>query len=307
MPQSALAKLLKFEIFRKSPANAYLRLNKRIWNELPTSIASLSPIRIYGRFLHTLVCLAADRRQFFGTFFLRNRPQLELIRRLSGQRNSGSVLRIAVIACSNGAEVYSILWTIRSAWPKLKIVVNAVDISKEILEIARKGVYSLKTDELVQQQIFERMTKEEIHEMFDKEGDQVTIKSWIKEGIIWHLGDAGDRGMLNVLGPQDMVVANNFLCHMDPAGAERCLRNLARLVEPGGYLFVSGIDLEVRTKVARDLNWKAISDLVEDIHEGDPAVRGDWPWKYWGLEPLNKRRQDWKIRYAAGFQLGENI
>jgi hypothetical protein len=37
----------------------------------------------YGTILHKIVCRRADRRLFTGTFFFRNRPQLELIRRLA--------------------------------------------------------------------------------------------------------------------------------------------------------------------------------------------------------------------------------
>lgn len=139
--------------------------------------------------------------------------------------------------------------------------------------------------------------------MFDREGDRVNVKPWIREGVIWHLTDAGDPEIVNALGPQDMVVANNFLCHMDPPDAERCLRNIARLLSPGGYLFVSGIDLDVRTKVARDLGWKPLPDLMEEIHDGDPCLRVDWPFEWWGLEPLNKTRHDWKVRYASVFHL----
>jgi SAM-dependent methyltransferase len=187
---------------------------------------------------------------------------------------------------------------------------HAVDISKEVLDFAQKGVYSatgvysITIPEIVDIAIFERMTQEEMEEMFDRDGDKVKIKSWIKEGINWHLGDVGAPEIANVLGTQDVVMANNFLCHMDPTDAERCLRNIARLVKPGGYLFVSGIDLDIRTKVARDLGWKPLQDLMEDIHEGDPILREGWPWKYWGLEPFNKRRHDWEVRYAAGFQIG---
>jgi hypothetical protein len=90
---------------------------------------------------------------------------------------------------------------------------------------------------------------------------------------------------------------------MAPREAERCLRSLAPLVAPGGHLFVSGVDLEVRTKVARDLGWQPVQDLLEDIHEGDRSLRNDWPCKYWGLEPLDKRRPDWPIRYASAFQI----
>jgi len=131
----------------------------------------------------------------------------------------------------------------------------------------------------------------------------VTVKSWIKEGISWHVADVGEPEILDALGPQDMVVANNFLCHMDASEAERCLRNIARLVSPHGHLFVSGIDLDIRTKVASDLGWKPVQELLEEIHEGDPVLRNDWPFHYAGLEPLNKRRQDWRIRYASAFQL----
>jgi hypothetical protein len=82
------------------------------------------------------------------------------------------------------------------------------------------------------------------------------------------------------------------------------LCSLARLVKPGGYLFVSGIDLDVRTKVAIDLGWIPVPDLLEEIHNGDPSVRRDWPWRYWGLEPFDSKRPDWRTHYAAVFQLG---
>src|SRR5258708_40201301 len=59
--------------------------------------------------------------------------------------------------------------------------------------------------------------------------------------------------LIHVLGPQDIVVANNFLCHMAPLVAENCLRNIAGLVDQGGYLFVSGVDLEVLAKGSHEL------------------------------------------------------
>jgi hypothetical protein len=86
--------------------------------------------------------------------------------------------------------------------------------------------------------------------------------------------------------------------------AEDCLRNLARLVKPGGYLFVSGVDLGVRSKVARKLGWRPVAELISDIHEGDPSLRRDWPLEYWGLEPFDQGRVDWKTRYASVFQHG---
>jgi hypothetical protein len=75
-------------------------------------------------------------------------------------------------------------------------------------------------------------------------------------------------------------------------------------VSPHGYLFVFGVDLGVRAKVAEDLGWYPVLELLEEIHEGDPCMKTLWPWHYAGLEPLTKRRQDWRRRYAAAFELG---
>jgi chemotaxis protein methyltransferase CheR len=300
-----LDKMFQFKPFGRSPVAGFLRLNLWTWNHLPASSKNLRLVQLYGHFLNTLVRSGSQRTQYFGTFFLRNRPQLELIRRLSYEVEHTSTLNLAVLGCSNGAEVYSILATLRSARPELKVVLNAVDISPEVLALARKGMYSIVSPELVGETIFERLSEAEIQMMFDRDADQVTVQSWIKEGIHWQLGDVRDPEVLQRVGPQDIVVANNFLCHMKPPQAEECLRGIAPLVRPGGYLVISGIDLEVREKVALAQNWKPVPELLEAIHDGDTALREDWPTNYWGLEPLDKTRGNWTYRYAAVFQIGE--
>jgi chemotaxis protein methyltransferase CheR len=300
-----LAKAARLRLFGKSPAGFYLRLNRLVWEIIPPGLRNLYPVRVYGTWLHSLVRLIATREQYFGTFFLRNRPALELMRRLANEKPAGSTLRIAVLACSAGAEVYSILWTIRSARPDLNVLVRAVDISKKILNFAETGVYASDTSGLVGSSVFERLTAHEMEQMFDWEGDVARVKPWLREGITWQLGDASSPDLIRNLGPQDIVVANNFLCHMEPPAAENCLRNIAGLVDREGCLFVSGVDLEVRTKVAHELGWRPIPELLEQIHDGDSCVRNDWPWKWWGLEPLDHSRHDWRMRYAAVFQISK--
>lgn len=270
---------------------------------MPPSMQRTRLARSYGMVLHSLVQLRSARRQFHGTFFVRNRPELELMQALCNGFAKGSRLKLSVLACSNGAEVYSILWAIRRSRPDLRISLDAIDISPEILAIARRGVYSKRADELVGSPIFARLTAEEEQSMFDKEGERFRIKPWLQEGVCWHAGDATDPNLAVHFGGQDIVVANRFLCHMQPPEAEACLRNVARLVKPGGHLFVSGVDLEVRTKLATELGWTPVRMLLEEIHEGDPSLRGDWPWRYWGLEPLAKNHRDWVTRYASVFQL----
>jgi len=285
----SLSRLAKIRILGKSPVGAYLRLNRVLWNKLPGTFTTHAPIRFYGNFLHRLVRMEGFRGQAFATFFLRNRPQLELIKRLVARRTDADALSIAVLGCSTGVEAYSVAWAIRSARPDLKLTLYAVDISRDAVEIGKRGVYSFTGSQWTNSDIFERMTGGEIEELFERVKDEVMVKSWIKEGIKWEVGDVGDPEILDRLKQQDIVLANNFLCHMDPPMAERCLRNIARLVKPEGYLFVSGIDLDVRKRVADDL--------------GDRDLTSLWPLNYAGLEPLSKSRHDWKRRYAAVFQL----
>jgi SAM-dependent methyltransferase len=285
------------------PVEVILRVAERTWNLLPESSIRIPPGRACGRLLHALVRRWRRRRQYFGTFFLRNRPQLELIGQLADQNERASTLQIAVLGCSNGAEVYSIVAAIRSARRDLSLCVHAVDVSDEILQRAREGAYSLAAPELVDAPLFERMTEADMRAMFDRDGDRVTVKSWMRERILWHRADAADPALVAVMGQQDIVAANNFLCHMNPLEAERCLRAIARLVRPGGHLVISGIDLDVRTRVATALRWQPVTERLEDIHEGDPVMRRDWPWRYWGLEPLDTSRSDWQLRYATVFRI----
>jgi chemotaxis methyl-accepting protein methylase len=311
---------------RKYLGRPYLRVNMWIWNHLPATLTSLRPGWRYGAHLHGLIQLRSARSQNIGTFFFRNRPELELLIRLLNPKREGSSLDLTILGCSKGAEVYSFAYSIRSARPDLNLSLHALDIDPDVLEFAKEGIYSLKSRAPGQpssagsvfsgadlaartfggqnRSVFERMSSGEIDVMSEREGDQARVKQRFREGITWHVGDAGDPQLVDSLGLQDILVANRFLCHMQPEEAETCLRNLARLVKPGGYLFVSGVDLEVRCKVARELGWIPVTDLINEIHEGDPSLRKDWPLQYWGLEPFDRRRNDWDMRYASVFQLG---
>ncbi len=303
------------------------QLARKVWIHFPESLRLSPSGRAYGRFVNALVRRDAERKQYFGTFFLRNKPELELMRRLVNRSALGSSVNIAVLACSKGSEVYSIAWILRSARPDLKITICAVDISQEIVEFAQKGVYSRRPLDALEAQnhegveekkdkirktwrdqnnsIFERLTNDDMEAMFEVNGDVATVRPWLRERINWFQGDASGPHLAGILDSPDIVVANRFLCHMKPPAAESCLRNIARLVKNGGYLFVSGVDLDVRTKVAREMGWKPIPDLIKEIHEGDPSLRRSWPLEYFGLEPFRSDRPDWEIRYASVFQIGE--
>jgi chemotaxis methyl-accepting protein methylase len=248
----------------------------------------------------------ADREMYLGTHFLRNRPELELMRRLLGTATPGARVKIAVLGCSIGVEVYSIVSTLRMGRPDLEISLYASDISAEAVRIGEQGVYDAEALALAAWPIFDGLSESERAELFDWDGDAARVKPWLRDGLTWEVADAADPTLAARLGPHDIVVANNFLCHMPAPSAGACLRNLAQLVAPGGYLFVTGVDLDVRTETARELGWEPVAELRAEIHDGDPLVRADWPWRWWGLEPLDSRRRDWETRYSAAFRIAQS-
>ena len=325
-PQAVAERMSQSRRLRRYLGRPYLRVLRWIWKRLPTPLRGSRLGRMCGAHVHRLIQLRSARRPYLGTFFFRNRPELELLTRLLDPLRQGSALDLTILGCSKGAEVYSFSHAIGCARPDLRIRLRALDIDPDVLQFAEEGIYSLqrqipernsssgslvpggelaaKTFGDQRTSVFERMSSDEIEAMFDCEGDHAMVKPQFREGITWHIGDAGDPKLVDVFGLQDIVVANRFLCHMQPKEAEICLRNLACLVKPGGCLFISGVDLGVRSKVARELGWTPLTELIHEIHEGDPSLRRDWPLEYWGLEPFDRRRHNWEVRYASVFQIG---
>lgn len=93
-------------------------------------------------------------------------------------------------------------------------------------------------------------------------------------------GNACDPDLASHLGHRDIVLANRFLCHMYPGEAESCLKNKIKLIKPGGYLFVTGIDLDVRKKVMAHSDFKPVSTHLQEIHYAGLTLLHGWPWRY---------------------------
>lgn len=274
----------------------FMRANAFVWFRLPKPVLSAQPVQNYGEYLQKLVRLRSPREQNPRTYFLRNRPELELITKIASQAPKNSTYKVAILACSMGAEAYTILSGIRKARPDLTVRMHGLDISPQPLAIAKEGLWDRDAFQL------ERLTPSEIDEFFDREGDKLRVKAALRQGVEFQLADATQPQVIASLGQQNLVVANRFLCHMQPAVAETALRNIAVLVAPQGHLVCSGVDVEVRTKVMRNLGWTPITERIEELHDGDHTLRDGWPWEYWALEPLDKSKPDWQLRYATIFR-----
>jgi SAM-dependent methyltransferase len=204
-------------------------------------------------------------------------------------------VKIVSLGCSTGAELYSILWLIRIARPARQIQALGIDTAEDCIQAASRGVYPFRVVEVAG-------LSETSHErFFSKQGKTLIVQDWIREAVTWAVGDACSPDLAARVGLHDVVLANNFVFHMSPARAEICLRNLARLVAPDGYLVVSGADLDLRARILGELGFVPVTARCEEIHAAED-VHAAWPLRFWGLEPIDRTRQDWPARYATVFR-----
>lgn len=231
------------------------------------------------------------------TRFFRNRPQLEVLRELVRGWAPVSLLKIAVFGCSTGAELYSVVWMACNCRPDLQVLAYGLDLSETAIEKARKGVYSLDGHET------ERPVPEGVEGLFIRHEEYVEVTEALRKCVTWFVGDACDPRVLERMGQCDIVLADNFLVHMEDDCAATCLKNILKTVAPGGVLSVWGINLDVRQEVVREMGLIPISNKVEEIYRADDRALEVWPWKYWGAEPLDKTRPDWMVRYSSIFRV----
>ena len=276
-----------------------------LWNRLPAAVQSTTVMRAAGRLIHRHVRTVQQRgnANYSANYtrFFRNLPQLELLRDLMREIPRGIPVKVAVLGCSTGAELYSAVWMIRTARPEQEVQAVGIDISEMCIQTAANGVYPIQMAEVagISETSYERL--------FCRQGDTLRVREWLKEGVRWWTGDVCSSDLVAHFGPQDVVFANNFLFHMDAKRAERCLREVTRLVAPEGYLFVSGVDLDVRSRAVREMGLMPVTARLEDIYTAEEGMLTAWPFRFWGLEPMDQRRQDWAPRYATVFRMPADV
>jgi len=175
------------------------------------------------------------------TFFFRDKIPFDHLRdgilpSLIKSRASRRSLRIWSAACSTGQEPYSIAMCLREYGPALagwRIEIVATDLSQEVLEKSKAGLYSQ----------FEVQRGLPI---------QLLVKYFNQLGELWQLS-ADIRGMvqhrqLNLLqdfshlGKFDVIFCRNVLIYFDQDTKASIFERLAKVMEPDGTLLLGAAE-----------------------------------------------------------------
>jgi len=206
-------------------------------------------------------------------------------------------LKITVLGCSNGAEVYSIASVLHMSAPAVQIDIGGYDIVGEAIEKAKRAEYE-------SQKIFNNntITQAFVNETFTRKESLYNVKADIAANVHFDVGDVLDPALKEVAGASDIVYAQNVLVHLKPSMAIKAFRNIHSLLKPRAALFIDGMDLGMKVKLTRRYRLIPLEYEIEKIHNEARKTRGyAWPYMYWGLEPYVTSRRNSVRRYATIF------
>lgn len=167
------------------------------------------------------------------TAFFRERHHFDVLARFAKKRERP--LEIWSAACSTGEEPYSIAIRLRDTLPNpdYQVRIFSSDIDTAAIATAKAGIYTLERikpmsdDQL--RNYFLRGTGERV--------GMVRVKPCIRNMV--------DFGVLNLLSPFwptdirfDAIFCRNTLIYFDKSTQSKILERFARVMKPGGLLFV---------------------------------------------------------------------
>ncbi|NEO95554.1 MAG: protein-glutamate O-methyltransferase CheR, partial [Moorea sp. SIO3G5] len=149
------------------------------------------------------------------------------------------ILRVLSIPCSTGEEPYSIAMTLLDAGlTPNQFRVDAIDISKEALQKARRALYSRNS--------FRGNQLQQRKRYFKQTADGYELCQLVRNTVKFKHG--------NILGPlglvqnnYDIIFCRNLLIYLDKSARFRAIELLDRLLMPQGLLFVGSAETGVIT------------------------------------------------------------
>ncbi|KKJ76382.1 chemotaxis protein CheR [Kiloniella litopenaei] len=152
------------------------------------------------------------------------------------KRASSKTIRIWSAACSSGQEPYTLAMLLKEAGPALagwKIEIIATDLSNEILNKAKEGVYT-------QFEVQRGLPINLLVKYFQQNGDRWQIDSSIRNMVTFKPFNLLESPAM--LGKFDIVFCRNVLIYFDQPTKSAVLKNIAKQMPDDGFLYLGGAE-----------------------------------------------------------------
>jgi chemotaxis protein methyltransferase CheR len=173
-------------------------------------------------------------------FFRDNRPfdQFKdiVLPHMLEARGSRKQLRIWSAACSSGQEAYTLAMILKEEAAKLagwKIDIIATDLSTEILNKAKEGLYS-------QFEVQRGLPITLLMKYFSQEGEKWRISEDIRRMVTYKPFNLLENPA--ALGHFDVVFCRNVLIYFDQVTKRQVLARVAQIMPADGFLYLGGAE-----------------------------------------------------------------
>jgi len=171
------------------------------------------------------------------TYFFREDYQLrafseEILPELLERRRAERRLRLWSAGCSTGEEAYTIAMLVREepravGWD---VEIFGNDISRRVLQVARKGIYSRSS--------FRRLEPFYLRRYFQPVGDRFQVEASLRAMVSFGQLNLLDEEMLQLVGRVDAIFCRNVLIYFDKPARLSVLHSFYDKLQPRGYLLL---------------------------------------------------------------------
>ena len=175
------------------------------------------------------------------SFFFRDKTPFDhfeklMLPKLLQSRAAHKRLRIWCAAASTGQEPYSLAMIIReraSVLKEWKIEITGTDLSTEVLDRAKAGLYS-------QFEVQRGLPVQMLVKYFTKEGNQFRLKDEIRGMVQYRPANLLDA--FSGFGSFDVIFCRNVLIYFDEATKRNVLDRMAQLLPDDGFLLLGAAE-----------------------------------------------------------------
>lgn len=171
------------------------------------------------------------------TYFFRETLQLdtfsdEVIVELMKQNQSHKTIRIWSAGCSTGEEAYTISMLLidRPELKDWKVEIFATDISQQVLQYGRRGIY--------QDHSFRAMPTEYLTRHFTKETFGYKIKDQVKEKVNFFHANLIDPAKMFFLNEMDIIFCRNVIIYFNLEIKKKVISTFYDKLKRGGFLLL---------------------------------------------------------------------
>jgi chemotaxis protein methyltransferase CheR len=176
--------------------------------------------------------ITTNETYFFREDYQLDAFRLEILPEAAEARRRGKHLTVWSAGCSTGEEVYSIIMLILesglfSGWD---VRVFGNDISRRVLQVARKGLYGRTS--------FRQTDEKYVRRYFKEVEGRYQIRDEVKAMASFGMVNLMDESQLAIVGEVDVILCRNVLIYFDLASRKKAVTHFYRKLVKGGYLLL---------------------------------------------------------------------